>query len=107
MSHEDLCEVVKQIPTLFRLHHYIINIGFNVSPNLIFLDDVYALLICSSPILQPEGHLGVTENPERRDKGCFLFIICGEANLMIARIRIQKRQEFTSRHEIHDLTNTR
>jgi hypothetical protein len=33
---EGLFEVVKQIPTLFRLHHYIINVSFDVSPNLIF-----------------------------------------------------------------------
>jgi hypothetical protein len=78
------CEVVKQIPTLFRLYHYIINLGFDVSPNLISQDDVYALLICSSPILQRKRHLGITENPERYDEGCFLFVVYGEADLMIA-----------------------
>jgi hypothetical protein len=56
---ECLCEVVKQIPMFFRLQHHVINVGFDISPNLIFQDDVYALLICSSPILLPEGHLGV------------------------------------------------
>jgi hypothetical protein len=31
-----LVEVVKQIPTLFRLHYYIINVGFDVPPDLTF-----------------------------------------------------------------------
>jgi hypothetical protein len=44
---EGLFEVVKQILTFFRLHHYIINVGFDVSPNLIFQDDMYVLLICA------------------------------------------------------------
>jgi hypothetical protein len=48
---ECLFEVVKQIPLLFRLHHYVINVGFDVSPNLSFQDDVYALLICGPLIL--------------------------------------------------------
>jgi hypothetical protein len=65
---EGLFEVVKQILMLFRLHHYIINVGFDVPPNLIFQDDVHVLLICSSPILLPEGHLGATKNPERRNE---------------------------------------
>jgi hypothetical protein len=71
------------------LHRYIINVGFDVSSNLIFQDDVYTLLICSSLIFHHEGHLGVTENPEQRDEGCFLFDFCGEADLMIARIHVQ------------------
>jgi hypothetical protein len=80
---EGLLKVIKEIPTLFRLHYYIINVGFDVPPNLIFQDDVHTLLVCSSPVLQPEGHLGVTENPERRYERCFLFVVCGEANLTI------------------------
>jgi hypothetical protein len=40
-----LFEVIKQIPTLFQRYHNIINVGFDISPNLIFEDDVYALLI--------------------------------------------------------------
>jgi hypothetical protein len=30
---------------LFRLNYYVINVGFDVSPNPSFQDDVYALLI--------------------------------------------------------------
>jgi hypothetical protein len=33
---ECLFEVIKQILLLFRLHHYVINVGFDVSPNLSF-----------------------------------------------------------------------
>jgi hypothetical protein len=33
-------EIVKQIPTLFRLHHDIINVGLDVPPNLRLQDDV-------------------------------------------------------------------
>jgi hypothetical protein len=32
---------------LFCLHHYIINVCFDVPPNLVFQDDVHALLIRS------------------------------------------------------------
>jgi hypothetical protein len=53
---------------LFRLHHYIINVGLDVSSNLSFQDDMHALLIYSSPVFQPEGHLGVAENPKWRDE---------------------------------------
>jgi hypothetical protein len=34
---------------LFLLHHYVINVGFDVSPNLSFQDDVYTLLVCPPP----------------------------------------------------------
>jgi hypothetical protein len=91
----------------FRLHHYIINVGFDVSSNLIFQDDVHTFLIYSSPIFQPEGHLGVAENPKWHDKRCFLFVVCSEADLMITRIHIQKRQGFTGHRGIHNLTNMR
>jgi hypothetical protein len=87
---ECLFEVVKQIPMLFQLHCYVINISFDVSPNLRLQDDENALLISCSPILQPECHLGVTEDPKWCDEHCFLFIINGETDLMIARIGIQK-----------------
>jgi hypothetical protein len=42
---------------------------------------VYTSLICSLPILEPERHLGVTENPERCDECCFFFIVNGEVDL--------------------------
>jgi tRNA A22 N-methylase len=47
---EGLFEVVKQIILLFLLHHYVVNVGFDVSPNLRLQDDVNTLLICGSPI---------------------------------------------------------
>jgi hypothetical protein len=81
-----LFEAVKQIPTLFRLHG-----SFDVTPNLIFQDDVYTLLICSSPVLEPECHFSVAKDPERCDERCFVFDVNGEADLMIARISVQKR----------------
>jgi hypothetical protein len=59
-----LFDVVKQIPTLFGLHYYVININFDVSSNLRLQDDVNALLINYSPVLQPECHLGVTKDPK-------------------------------------------
>jgi hypothetical protein len=40
--------------------------------------------MCPPPIFQPESHLGVAEDPEWHDEQCFLFIIHGEADLMIA-----------------------
>jgi hypothetical protein len=63
---ECLFEVVKQILMFFRLHHYIINVGFDVPPNLVFQNDVHAFLIRSPPppIIQPEGHLSVAKNSE-------------------------------------------
>jgi hypothetical protein len=73
-----------QIPSLFRLHHYIINVSFNVLPDLTFQDYVYTFLICSSPVPKPERHLGVTENPKRRNERYFFFIVNGKADLMIA-----------------------
>jgi hypothetical protein len=87
---ECLFEVIKQIPTLFQLHYYIINISFDVSPNLRLRYDVNALLIGYSPIPQPKCHLRVTEDPKWCDEQCFFVIINGEADLMIARIGIQK-----------------
>jgi hypothetical protein len=48
---ECLFEVVKQIPILFQLHHHIINVRINTSSDLGFQDDMYALPICSPPIL--------------------------------------------------------
>jgi hypothetical protein len=89
---ECLFEVVKQIPTLFRLHYYVINISFNISPNLRLQDDVNALLLGRFPILQPECHLGVTEDHKWCDEHCFFFVVSGEVDLMITRIGIQKRQ---------------
>jgi hypothetical protein len=50
---EGLFEVVKQIPLLFRLHYYVINISFNISLNLWLQEAINALLICGSPIHQP------------------------------------------------------
>jgi hypothetical protein len=44
---ECLFEVVKQIPFLFLLHYYIINVGFDIPPNLSFQDGVYTLLVCA------------------------------------------------------------
>jgi hypothetical protein len=48
---EGLFEVIHHIPTLFQLHYHVINIGFDVSPDLRLQDDVNALLIYSSPVL--------------------------------------------------------
>jgi hypothetical protein len=45
---------------------------------------VNTLLICSSSVLQLECHLGVIEDPKWSDEHCFLFVVNGEANLMIA-----------------------
>jgi hypothetical protein len=89
---EGLFEIVKQIHTLFRLHYHVINISFDISPNLRLQNDVNALLICRSLVLQHECHLGVTEDPKWCDERCFFFIINGKANLMIVQIGIQKRQ---------------
>jgi hypothetical protein len=65
---ECLFEAVKQIPTLFQLHYHVINISFNISPDLRLQDDVNTLLICCSLELQPECHLGVIEDPKWCDK---------------------------------------
>jgi hypothetical protein len=46
---EGLFEVVKQIPLLFLLHHYVVNVGFNISPNLRLQDDVNTLMIHAPP----------------------------------------------------------
>jgi hypothetical protein len=79
-----LVEVVKQIPLLFQLHNYVVNVSFNISPNLILQDDVNTLLIHGCPIFEPECHLCVTENLERRDERYFLFVVFSKADLMIA-----------------------
>jgi hypothetical protein len=68
---KDLFDVVKQIPTLFSLYHYIINISFDVPPNLVFQDDVYALLICTPPVLEPECHLSIVKDFKRCDECYF------------------------------------
>jgi hypothetical protein len=44
---ECLFEVIEQIPLHFQLHHYIINVGFDVLPNLSFQDNVHTLLVCA------------------------------------------------------------
>jgi hypothetical protein len=59
---------VKQILTLFLLHHYIINVSFDIPPDLTFQDCAYIFLICRSPILEPKRHLGVIENLKRCNK---------------------------------------
>jgi hypothetical protein len=87
---KSLFEVVKQILMLLRLHYHIINICFDISSNLIFQDDLNDFLICSSPILKAEHHLCVTEDSKWSDGRYFFFIINGDADLMIARIGIQK-----------------
>jgi hypothetical protein len=46
----------------FRLHYHIINICFDISSDLSLQDDLNALLICSSPVLEIEHHLCVTED---------------------------------------------
>jgi hypothetical protein len=84
-------EVVKQILILFQLHYHIINICLDVSFDLSFQDDLNAPLICSSSVLQVECHLGVAEDSKWSDEHCFFFIVNGEADLMIARIGIQKQ----------------
>jgi hypothetical protein len=85
---EGLFEVVKQIPMLFRLHYRITNIIFDISPDLSFQDDLNALLICTSPVLETKCHLCITEDSKWSDKRCFFFVINGKADLMIARIGI-------------------
>jgi hypothetical protein len=69
---------------LFLLHYHIINISFDVSPNLGLQDDVNIVLISCSPVLQPKCHFGITEDPKRHDERYFLFIVTGEADLMIS-----------------------
>jgi hypothetical protein len=81
---EVLSKVIKQIPLLFRLHHYIINVGFDISPNLGFQDDVNTLLICRSSNFKTKCRLCVAENSERCDERCFIFVVDSKADLMIA-----------------------
>jgi hypothetical protein len=75
---------------LFQLHHYIINVSFDVPLDLTFQDCVYTFLICSSPVLKPERHLSVTENPKQCNERYFFLVVNGEADLVIAQISIQK-----------------
>jgi hypothetical protein len=56
---ECLFKVVKQTPRLFRLHYHVIIVCLDVSSDLSFLDDLNALLICSSPVLEVEHYLCV------------------------------------------------
>jgi hypothetical protein len=81
---EDLFEAIKQIPTLFRLHYHIINICFNISPQLRLQDDLNTLLICDSLVLQPKHHFSIAEDSKWSNERYFFFIVNGEANLMIA-----------------------
>jgi hypothetical protein len=85
-----LFEVIKQVPKLFRYHYHIIDICLNISSNLSFQDDLNALLIRSSPVLEAECHLCTTEDSKWSAEHCFFFIVNGEADLMIARIGVQK-----------------
>jgi hypothetical protein len=75
--------VIKQIPTLFQLHYHIINICFNISSDLSFQDDLNALPISSSPVLEAERHLCVIEDSKWSDERYFFFIVNGEANLTL------------------------
>jgi hypothetical protein len=75
---------------LFQLHYHIINICLDISSDLFFRDDLNALLICSSPVHQTKFHLSIVVDSKWSDERCFFFIVNGEADLMIARIGIQK-----------------
>jgi hypothetical protein len=88
-------EIVKQIPTLFRLHHDIINVGLDVPPNLGLQGGGKNTSEREPPpppppVLEAEGHLCIIEDPKWCDKCYFFFIINSKANLMIAQIGIQK-----------------
>jgi hypothetical protein len=77
-------------PTLFRLHYHIINVCLNVPSDLSFQDDLDALLICSSLILETKCHLSITEDSKWSNKRCFFFIVNGEVDLMTVQISMQK-----------------
>jgi hypothetical protein len=66
-----------------------------------------AILICSSHVLQAERHLCITKDFKWSDGRYFFFIVNGEADLMITRIGIQKRQQFTRHCGINNLTYSR
>jgi hypothetical protein len=72
----------------FQLHYHIINIRLDISSDLSIQDDLNALLIHSSPIL--ERHLCVAKDSKWNDEHYFFFIVNGEADLMIAQIGVQK-----------------
>jgi hypothetical protein len=93
-------------PHTFLLHYHIINICLDISPDLSFQDDLNVPLICRSPILYTKCHLSITVDFKWSDERWFLFVVYGEADLMIDRIGIQKRHHFIKCSGINNLTNT-
>jgi hypothetical protein len=60
------CELLSFLDAYSGYHqiNLIIDISFDVFPNLRLQDDMNALLISCSLVLQPECHLGVIEDPK-------------------------------------------
>jgi hypothetical protein len=68
------------------------NVMLDVSSDLSLQDYLYALIICIPSILLVKHRLCIAIDAKWSDECCFLFVINDEADLMIARIGIQKRQ---------------
>jgi hypothetical protein len=73
---------------LFQLHYHVINVCLDISSDLSFQDDLNALLICSSLVLQAKYHLCVALDSKWSDERYFFFVINGETDLIIAPIGV-------------------
>jgi hypothetical protein len=51
---------------------------------LTFQDDMHALLICGSPVLESECHLCVAEDSKWSDEHYFFFVVTSDVDLIIA-----------------------
>jgi hypothetical protein len=89
---ECLLEVGDKLIGGLGLNDYVIDVGLNVVPYLIFKVVLNGSLICCTSVFESEGHGGVTVGVEWCNEGHFDLVLLFQGDLVITRITIQKRK---------------
>ena len=83
-----MLEVSDKLVDGLGLNNYIVDVGLDVVPYLIFKAMLNSSLICRTSIFESEGHGGVTVGVEGCDEGCFDLILLLQRDLAITRVTI-------------------
>jgi hypothetical protein len=83
-----LLKVSDELIAGLGFNDYVIDVGLNVVPYLIFKAALNGPLIYRTSILESEGHGGVTIGVKRCDEGHFDLILLFQGDLVITRIPI-------------------
>ena len=81
---ECFAEVVKECLFLLGLDDDVVHLYLNIAADLLLQAVLHHTLVCSTRVLEPEGHRRVTVDTKGCDERCLLFVFLLHPDLVVA-----------------------